>query len=345
MTGRMGKTLLAGLIVLGWTAMAFSQQPLMGKKKLRALRVAKMDAMRQLLEQVKGLELTGQTSVQDFMLEADIVDTVARGFIRGAKVISERDLGDGTIEVTMEVKVASVIANIREVMKGVYKDGRFHGVEINKVSVQTRVDALRATGKGTGDAPATAIRVGGPTTTSGRSSVAYTPVVLPPFWQKVPPAQRLGAERAAKVIAYRNLLERIKGLYITSETRVNDFVLESDRIEGELRAFLRGAEQIGRTRWLDDGTVEVKVGVPVERLEMQLKRILKGVSQGGRFKGLDYQKIHIKYGTKIIEETGRATVDEQGQPKVIDIDVDIQTKTPVGTQGGGVIIDNKTVVE
>jgi len=341
---RIGTCLLAGLVVLGWTAMAFSQQPLMGKKKLRALRVAKMDAMRQLLEQVKGLELTGETSVQDFMLEADIVDTVAEGFIRGAKVVSERDLGDGTIAVTMEVKVASVVANIREVMKGVYKDGRLHGVDIRKVSVKTNIDVLRATGKGTGDSPATAVGLGGPPV-GGRGSVAYTPVVLPPFWQKVPPAQRLGAERAAKVLAYRNLLERIKGLHITSETRVNDFVLESDRIEGQLRAFLRGAQQIGRTRWLADGTVEVKVGVPVERLEMQLKRILKGVSQGGQFRGLDYEKIHIKYGTKIIEEIGRATVDEQGQPKVIDIDIDIQTKTPVNTGGGTVVIDTETVVE
>ncbi|MEW6358763.1 MAG: hypothetical protein AB1696_20680 [Planctomycetota bacterium] len=339
---RMGKCLVAGLIVLGWTAMAFSQQPLTGQKKLRALRVAKMDAMRQLLEQVKGLELTSETSVQNFMLEADIVDTVAEGFIAGARVVSERDLGDGSVEVTMEVKVASVVASIREVMKGVYKDGRFHGVDIEKISVKTVVDVLRATGKGTGDSVAEAAAAGMPT--GGTGSVAYTPVVLPPFWQKVPPAQRLGAERAAKVLAYRNLLERIKGLYITSETRVNDFVLESDRIEGELRAFLMGAEQIGRTRWLDDGTVEVKVGVPVERLEMQLKRILQGVSQGGQFKGIDYEKIHIKYGTTIIEEIGRATVDEQGQPKVIDVDIDIQTKTPV-QGGGGVVIDTQTIVE
>ena len=342
MVGRMGKVVLAGLIVAGWSAMTFAQ-PLTGKRKLRALRVAKMDAQRQLLEQVKGLVLTGETTVQDFMLEADIVESRAQGFIRGARVVSERDLGDGTIEVVMEVTLASVVANIREVMKGVYKDGNFHGVNIEKISVRTERTKLRATGKGTGDQPMP-MGPGVGVTTGGRGRVAYTPVTLPPFWRNVPAAQRLGAERAAKVLAYRNLLERVKGLHIDSETRVNDFVLESDRIRGSLAGFLRGAQQVGSTRWLADGTVEVRVAIPVEALEVQLKKIRKGVYKNGTFKGIDYEKIRIRYGTKNIEEIGRATVDQTGQIKEVDIDINIETRTPA-PGGGAVVIDNTTVVE
>ena len=71
------------------------------------------------------------------------------------------------------------------------------------------------------------------------------------------PAQaRLMTERAAKLDAYRNLLEQAYGVQITSNSTVRDFVLQSDTIRARVEAFIKGATVVD-TRHLSDGSVEV----------------------------------------------------------------------------------------
>ena len=60
---------------------------------------------------------------------------------------------------------------------------------------------------------------------------------------------KLLAYRAARADAMRKLAERIKGLHITSETTVKDFVAESDQIQTAMQAFLMGAEEVGNKAW------------------------------------------------------------------------------------------------
>lgn len=79
----------------------------------------------------------------------------------------------------------------------------------------------------------------------------------------LPPAtQRASALRAAKLDALRNLLEVVKGVYLTSETMVENAMLVSDvintRVEGSLRGF-----QIVDTRYMSSGDVDVDVEVPL----------------------------------------------------------------------------------
>ena len=75
-------------------------------------------------------------------------------------------------------------------------------------------------------------------------------------------AQRAGALRAAKVEALRNLLETVKGVYLTSESTVEMMMLTSDvirtRVEGTLRGF-----RVVDTRYMSTGDVEVDVEVPL----------------------------------------------------------------------------------
>lgn len=75
-------------------------------------------------------------------------------------------------------------------------------------------------------------------------------------------AQRAGALRAAKVEALRNLLETVKGVYLTSESTVEMMMLTSDvirtRVEGTLRGF-----RVVDTRYMSTGDVEVDVEVPM----------------------------------------------------------------------------------
>jgi len=73
--------------------------------KLMTERAAKVDAYRNLLEQAYGLQVTGSTSVRDFVTQSDTVRTQVDAFIRGAKVVDTRYLDDGSAEVEMEVSL------------------------------------------------------------------------------------------------------------------------------------------------------------------------------------------------------------------------------------------------
>ncbi|MBC7475715.1 MAG: LPP20 family lipoprotein [Candidatus Sericytochromatia bacterium] len=69
--------------------------------------------------------------------------------------------------------------------------------------------------------------------------------------------RRLMSIRAAKVDAYRQLLEVIEGVHINAETTVRDFVTESDVIKTQVTGIVKGATQVGPPKYLSDGSVEV----------------------------------------------------------------------------------------
>jgi hypothetical protein len=76
-------------------------------------------------------------------------------------------------------------------------------------------------------------------------------------------AQRSGAIRSAKLDAYRNLLEIVKGVNLTSETTVENAMLLSDIIKTRVDGVLRGARMVGEPRYMSTGDVEVEVEVPL----------------------------------------------------------------------------------
>lgn len=76
-------------------------------------------------------------------------------------------------------------------------------------------------------------------------------------------AQRAMAIRAAKVDAWRNLLEAIKGVYLSSETTVRNAMVENDVIQTRVEGLLKGFSQVGEPKYLSDGSVEVTVEIPL----------------------------------------------------------------------------------
>ncbi|MBM2837917.1 MAG: hypothetical protein HW415_542 [Deltaproteobacteria bacterium] len=73
---------------------------------------------------------------------------------------------------------------------------------------------------------------------------------------------RLGAERAAKLDAMRNLLETVKGVHIDSQTTVVNFTTQSDSINSRVEGIVKGARVV-KTKYLSDGGVEVIIEVPI----------------------------------------------------------------------------------
>jgi len=76
-----------------------------GKPNARpmALRAAKVDALRNLLEITKGVQVDSATSVKDFMVESDIINTKIEGLVKGAQVVKTEYMSDGTAEVTLRM--------------------------------------------------------------------------------------------------------------------------------------------------------------------------------------------------------------------------------------------------
>ncbi|MCP4631699.1 MAG: hypothetical protein GY855_02140 [candidate division Zixibacteria bacterium] len=76
-----------------------------------------------------------------------------------------------------------------------------------------------------------------------------------------PAQQRTSALTSARIDAYRRLMEIIKGVNLTAETVVNNSMVESDIIRVTVEGTLRGFQQVGQPRYMEDGTIELDVEV------------------------------------------------------------------------------------
>ena len=79
------------------------------EKALLGKRAAKIDALRNLLEEVYGVRIKSNTTVRDFVTERDEMKARVNAFVQGARVVSERALGDGSYEVEVEVELAPLL--------------------------------------------------------------------------------------------------------------------------------------------------------------------------------------------------------------------------------------------
>lgn len=92
------------LTAVGYGAVGGSNsQYTLGQQKLLAMRAARVDAYRNLAEQVYGFHISGNTSVSAFATQNDSIRTYVDAFIRGARVVSLTPVADGNYEATVEL--------------------------------------------------------------------------------------------------------------------------------------------------------------------------------------------------------------------------------------------------
>jgi hypothetical protein len=209
--------------------------------RLMAQRAAEVDAMRKLLEQIKGLRLNSTTLVRDFITESDEIRTQADGIVIGAAVASKYFHDDELIaEVTMEVPVEKVITKIKELHATHYEGNKVTTTDVENVKKSIKREMIRATGSGVPPArflketrlpPETPPWMGERIEAVGEGTDA-----------EIATAQgKLRAARAARVDAMRRLAEQVYGLRLVSSTTVRDFVAENDQIRGQVDAVIAGA--------------------------------------------------------------------------------------------------------
>lgn len=76
-----------------------------GKPQARplALRAAQLDAYRNLLEVVEGVQINSRTTIKDYTTESDEIRSQVSGMVKGAQVFKREYLSDGTVEVTIRM--------------------------------------------------------------------------------------------------------------------------------------------------------------------------------------------------------------------------------------------------
>jgi hypothetical protein len=232
-------------------------------QRLMAARAAELDAKRKLLERIKGLRLTSNTLVRDFITEYDEIQANAKGIIVGARQKGRPyyHTDELIVDVTVEVPTESVITKITELHTRHYKGDRVTGTDIVNIKQRIKKQTFEATG-------------------SGVPKLQYVQQVAASTGQNIPdwiteritetgngtdpaigtPQGKLKAARAAELDAKRKLTERVMGLHIDSNTLVRDFVTEYDEISTQVDSVLIGAVIEGTT-WSDE-MASVRVSLP-----------------------------------------------------------------------------------
>ena len=281
---------------------------LKGQDKLMAQRAAKLDAIRQLAERIMGLTIQSATRVRDFVTEDDKIRTDMNHFIRGMKETDVRVTDADTVEVDMQITLKQIITKLLEIHKAYYKGGKLTASDFEKMTQTIQYKVIKVTGEGTVKGSAGEV--------DGEDYIGFaeqhpTKVYhkkVPAAWADYKGQPMLLAKRAAKVDAYRNLAERIMGLYISSTTKVRDFVTESDEINAEFKHYIRGVK-FGEAEYADDLTCRIEGRVTLKTVITKLVEIHKRYYKGGRVTASDFTKMtqDIKY--KNIVEYGQGTIN------------------------------------
>ena len=215
------------------------------RERAAAVRAARLDALRQLGESIKGVRIDSHTTVKDFVTQSDTVNAQFEGFLRGAQQEGKVKIyDDGTVEITM-------VLYIGQVVKGLQKIAQVSYSHITPAKIQR----IRYQGKRKFSA-----------TGSGAMKMKPSPASNDDLWQYVTGAGKLMARRAAQIDAYRNMGETVYGIQISSKANVKDFVTQSDFIRARFSRVVRGVQIDRRAIYRPEGIVEVNATLNVDHL-------------------------------------------------------------------------------
>ena len=91
------------ITAIGYAVVSTQPGKNVAQKRLMAIRAARMAAMRELAEQIHGLNVEGNTTVIDLMVQNDTFRGVVSGTIRGARTVRINPTGADTYEVVLEI--------------------------------------------------------------------------------------------------------------------------------------------------------------------------------------------------------------------------------------------------
>jgi hypothetical protein len=84
--------------------------PNIAAARLGAQRAAKVDALRNVLEVIKGVSIDSETLVVNAMTKNDVIRSQVQGIVQGARVIDMKNMPDGAVVVMVEVPLTGELA-------------------------------------------------------------------------------------------------------------------------------------------------------------------------------------------------------------------------------------------
>ncbi|KOO02223.1 flagellar assembly lipoprotein FlgP [Vibrio nereis] len=88
------------------------------EKQVRAMRASKIDAYRELAEQVYGMRVSGRASLQDQRLGTELTSGAVDGVIRGAEVVRSYKVGDSYVtELRLDIQKMDRLRDYGEVQQ------------------------------------------------------------------------------------------------------------------------------------------------------------------------------------------------------------------------------------
>ncbi|MFA6716963.1 MAG: hypothetical protein WCS27_16405 [Victivallaceae bacterium] len=217
------------------------------QERLKALRVAQLDAYRALAARVYGFQFAAGTIVYDYALKSDTIHSRLETVLKGAAEMEEPEYTDkGMVMVVYGLKLEKIF----DVLK---IDRSFNSLLINK-QIQHQGKIIEALGCG----------------------------ALPGSMG----LKMLHAKRAAELDAYRLLAERLVGVKINSETSVAGLCLKNDKVEASLAAFLKGLKPVG-VSYQDDGACSVTVQLKIREVVETIENLIRVYNSGNADKITD----------------------------------------------------------
>jgi hypothetical protein len=248
------------------------------QERLKALRLAELDALRLLTERVYGVHLDSRTTVYDFVLDNDQIRAGVEQCIRGVTNTEDPEYReDGQVWVVRAVKLRQVIEIItRTIREQRTWTGRIKVEEIQNVERQNRDTVIDVMGNGA---------------LPGSEGL-----------------KKIQAKRAAEIDAYRKLAERLIGVHVTSSTTVKDFVLESDEIRARAAGIVKGAKPTKVEYETSDGSCEVTMQLKIADIFDVIRHYSKKIA------GQEQQiiKVEREYEAKTFSETGHGAPRPEG---------------------------------
>lgn len=248
--------------------------------RLMAERAAEVDAMRRLLEHIKGLRLNSNTLVRDFVTESDEISTQASGLVIGAlsvgKYLHDNEL---IVEVTMEVPVDKVVSRIKELHTQHFHGNSVTTTDITQLTETLQREMIRATGSGV--PPQRFLqqaREAGVTMPDwmGRTVEAIGQGTDP----DIGTAQgKLRAVRQAEVDATKKLADQIYALSISSDATVRDFIEKNADAALQVDALL--AEGVTSEPKFEGGKATVSVSLPAADIWSVVNQYLQSLHRKG----------------------------------------------------------------
>jgi hypothetical protein len=104
---------------LGFSQVSAQPGKTLNEKRLMAIRAARLEAMRDLVEQVHGIRISGDTTIRDAAVTNDHIRGIVEGELRGARTlrISPKDADTFVVELALDADTVRYI--LRAIRMGV----------------------------------------------------------------------------------------------------------------------------------------------------------------------------------------------------------------------------------